>query len=127
MKYRTDCSFCGDPIITKRSRPQDKSRRFCTRRCGSLSQRINDLSGNYILMGFAFTIYGCGRLICENCLSEDTDVLDVHHKDGNHNNNDLQNLATLCANCHLKIHRTGTLNRFNMVESAYKVAQHMLI
>lgn len=26
--------------------------------------------------------------------------LDIHHKDGNHKNNDPKNLMTLCANCH---------------------------
>jgi hypothetical protein len=34
--------------------------------------------------------------------------LDVDHKDGNHSNESLDNLQTLCANCHrLKTHMTG--------------------
>ena len=40
--------------------------------------------------------------ICENCgfVAVDKRQLDVHHKDGNHSNNDPMNLQTLCANCH---------------------------
>jgi len=30
--------------------------------------------------------------------------LAVHHKDGNHSNNDLSNLQCLCNSCHAKIH-----------------------
>lgn len=30
--------------------------------------------------------------------------LDIHHKDGNHNNNSPLNLATLCSNCHRLAH-----------------------
>ena len=41
---------------------------------------------------------------CENCgLSEWMNQpipLELHHKDGDHYNNDLENLQILCANCH---------------------------
>lgn len=39
---------------------------------------------------------------CEKCgfVPEHTCQLDVDHIDGNHSNNDLANLQTLCANCH---------------------------
>lgn len=39
---------------------------------------------------------------CEYCgfTAEHTCQLDVDHKDGNHQNNSLDNLQTLCANCH---------------------------
>ena len=41
---------------------------------------------------------------CENCgLSEwcgQPIPLELHHKDGDHYNNDLENLQLLCANCH---------------------------
>ena len=36
----------------------------------------------------------CGFIPVEMC------QLDVDHIDGNHNNNDISNLQTLCANCH---------------------------
>ena len=39
---------------------------------------------------------------CEKCgfKAEHSCQLDVDHVDGNHNNNDISNLMTLCANCH---------------------------
>ena len=30
--------------------------------------------------------------------------LELHHRDGNHWNNDLENLQILCANCHMQAH-----------------------
>ena len=42
------------------------------------------------------------KTACEACgfQAVDTTQLDVDHKDGNHHNNDPNNLWTLCANCH---------------------------
>lgn len=39
---------------------------------------------------------------CEHCgfIPIHSVQLDVDHIDGNHNNNDIKNLQTLCANCH---------------------------
>ncbi len=44
---------------------------------------------------------------CEECgfVAVHSSQLDVDHIDGNHSNNDEENLQTLCANCHrLKTH-----------------------
>ena len=52
---------------------------------------------------------------CESCgfIPVHRVQLDVDHIDGNHNNNDLNNLQTLCANCHrLKTH-IDYLEKFN--------------
>ena len=37
--------------------------------------------------------------------------LELHHKDGNHWNNDLENLQILCANCHMQAHDYNNNNR----------------
>lgn len=59
---------------------------------------------------------------CEICgLSEwcnDTIPLELHHKDGNHYNNDLDNLQVLCPNCHAMSHgnlgvKTGLYSEIN--------------
>lgn len=44
---------------------------------------------------------------CIVCGCDDMDMLQVHHVDCNHSNDDLSNLAILCANHHLKVHRGG--------------------
>jgi hypothetical protein len=40
--------------------------------------------------------------ICSRCgfVPEDKCQLDIHHQDGNHKNNNKDNLITLCSNCH---------------------------
>ena len=42
---------------------------------------------------------------CCKCGIDDFLVLEVHHKDRNRENNVLDNLAILCANCHTKEHK----------------------
>ncbi len=48
------------------------------------------------------------KTFCESCgfIPEHKCQLDVDHIDGNHKNDDISNLQTLCANCHrLKTHK----------------------
>ncbi len=44
--------------------------------------------------------------ICERCgfIPEHACQLDMHHLDGDHHNNDPNNLQTLCSNCHRLVH-----------------------
>ena len=44
---------------------------------------------------------------CELCgfIAHDKIQLDIHHLDGNHKNNNQENLMTICANCHRLEHR----------------------
>lgn len=41
---------------------------------------------------------------CEKCGYNKYEILHVHHKDRNRNNNDLSNLALICPNCHYEEH-----------------------
>lgn len=55
------------------------------------------------LRNFIIKLYGK----CECCGYDE--VLDLHHIDEDHNNNDPSNHGVLCLNCHAKIHRLGIL------------------
>jgi hypothetical protein len=44
-----------------------------------------------------------GRL-CERCGYDKYEILQVHHRDKNHANNDLLNLELICPNCHFEEH-----------------------
>jgi hypothetical protein len=44
------------------------------------------------------------RKICTFCKTSDTRILAVHHVDRNHLNNNVENLAWLCHNCHYLVH-----------------------
>ncbi|MEX2029204.1 MAG: HNH endonuclease [Candidatus Paceibacterota bacterium] len=41
---------------------------------------------------------------CERCDYDKYEILQVHHKDKNRNNNNLENLALICPNCHYEEH-----------------------
>jgi len=41
---------------------------------------------------------------CERCSYSKFEILQVHHKDRNHSNNDLANLELICPNCHFEEH-----------------------
>ncbi len=44
---------------------------------------------------------------CERCTHERVEILQVHHKDRNRNNNEMENLELLCPNCHTEEHYLG--------------------
>ena len=58
---------------------------------------------------------------CDRCgfMPEHEGQLDVDHIDGNHNNNDPNNLQTLCANCHRL--KTITKGEFGIVKPYDKI------
>lgn len=41
---------------------------------------------------------------CEICGLRDVSKLQIHHKDQNSTNNDIENLVCLCKSCHTKLH-----------------------
>lgn len=42
--------------------------------------------------------------LCERCGYQKFEILQVHHKDRDHMNNDLDNLELICPNCHYEEH-----------------------
>ena len=50
---------------------------------------------------------------CEKCEYKVYEVLQVHHKDRNRNNNDMNNLELICPNCHAEEHflKNSWMNR----------------
>lgn len=52
---------------------------------------------------------------CERCEYDKYEILQIHHKDRNRNNNDLSNLQLICPNCHYEEHllEKSWLNNFS--------------
>ena len=48
--------------------------------------------------------------ICERCGYARYEILQVHHRDRNRRNNDLENLELICPNCHYEEHYVSRLN-----------------
>ncbi len=80
---RTCANIYRIGIRYKMGRPRDKvkSQRF-------LKLRLLKLRGS----------------VCEKCGYDKFEILQVHHKDRNHENNDLNNLELICPNCHYEEH-----------------------
>jgi hypothetical protein len=53
---------------------------------------------------------------CGFCGEKDIRVLVTHHVDENHSNNDLNNLAWLCHNCHTLVHYANVEKRRFLVK-----------
>lgn len=68
------------------------------------------------------------KRICAKC-STTKGTLEIHHKDGNRNNNARSNLEYLCKSCHRKLHAKlnggkGSLNSVNIYTSASRIIEN---
>ena len=81
-KYRTMCASCHSKLRN--------------------TQEYSDKRLKYMNVYFSTTYRIYKKSVCIKCgfIPEDACQLDVDHIDGNHANNDPNNLQTLCANCH---------------------------
>ena len=111
------CAYCGKEIYRTKSR-LDKSETglfYCSRECGNRHKNeIRRANGewndslNYRLKAFKAFPHKC--MVCG--WNEDERILEVHHKDENRSNNDIDNLSILCPICHRKI----TLHYYELLE-----------
>ena len=104
------CAYCGKPMERKmhsNGRLQCwthyNKQKYCNRDCMKASFRSNPKTGK----SWMTVHYHARNLLpegsCELCGSNRN--VDVHHKDGNPQNNNINNLQRLCRSCHSKIHR----------------------
>ena len=59
--------------------------------------------------------------ICENELSPDGEV---HHIDGNKNNNETFNLISLCIKCHQTIHKPSRIKKFMFAQKQIELLKY---
>lgn len=107
----TNCAHCNKQIFKKKSDVEiSKSGKFfCSRDCKDTAQSyMKEIqpahygSGTSSYRERAFRHY---KNVCNNCGYSNKDALEVHHKDKNRDNNSIENLEILCANCHTLIHK----------------------
>lgn len=96
------CQACGVQLTRKRfksGRLEDRTvfleRRHCSQRCANTREIITRSGHQYRAKPYR-------KAACEKCGA--TAKLHVHHKDRNWRNDNQENLQTLCASCHLKLH-----------------------
>lgn len=110
------CAYCGKRMHRVRfasGRLEDIAsftrRKYCCRECMRMSyvKMGEDTNQSYRASHatadkIAYLIQG-KEMVCEKCGS--TKSIDVHHIDGNRNNNTPENLMVLCRSCHMKEHK----------------------
>lgn len=121
--HRYPCQLCGK-IITGRVTFQGGEKRYCGRLCANFVNRTLKSKLSYMAKGFAKSLKENGIIKCNCCGIEDITALVVHHLDRNRLNNDLENLETLCANCHHRIHWGGGEKRLKCVQLAYMIDKY---
>lgn len=98
------CKICGKPMMS------GANKTTCSRECSNKNrtgikytrQRRKDNVSNYKFLKIRLleTRGNC----CEICGYSKTEILQVHHKDKNRQNNELSNLELICPNCHFEKH-----------------------
>lgn len=118
------CDYCSKIFIRPKSKLKNSKSGlyFCCREHKDLAQSMKSgedfniirpqhygkVSSNY--RKCAFSIYEHKCAVCG--WQEDQQILQVHHIDGNRENNDKKNLIILCPNCHAKI----TFGKYKLVD-----------
>jgi len=114
IKY---CKYCGKQLHRKRfnGRLEDlsvfKNRKYCDRECMKkaflkVGDKYNQTFSNAHTTARKINNLILHKDFCEICGSKNN--LDIHHKDGNWQNNNLDNLICLCRSCHTKLEREKT-------------------
>lgn len=104
-RKETPCIVCGIPILAS------KNASTCSRACANKNR-----TGIHYKIGrpkdkvkderaLKLRLVASRGALCERCGYDKKEILNVHHKDRNHGNNDLGNLELLCPNCHAEEHR----------------------
>ena len=115
------CAYCGMEMHRVRfasGRLEDLSafsrRKYCCREC----MRKAFVKVGHNMQGYTPSHHTARKLAyvvlnreykCERCGS--TKNVDVHHKDGDRNNNTPENIALLCRSCHMKEHKSKETNK----------------
>ncbi len=97
-KLYIECPVCFKMFATKK-RFNREAKKTCSHSCSNTYFRTKDGIHSYRIR--AFRVYGNK---CSKCGEDRFHVLEIHHKDKNRENNDIENLEVLCANCHLDTH-----------------------
>ena len=120
------CAMCGTTFYRAISKKLNSKSGlyFCSRLCKDLAQRSDGLEGfnpysytngktAYRDRAFKEFVHSCS--VCG--YDEYKNVLVVHHKDYDRNNNNMDNLQILCPTCHAVIHYTSKTGRWSTRDS----------
>jgi len=98
------CAICGKMILA------GLNKKTCSRSCANTQRagikyktgRLKDKVKS--LQSLKIRLLETRGTKCERCEYDKYEILQVHHKDRNRANNELENLALICPNCHYEEH-----------------------
>lgn len=108
------CPVCGKEFIRPNWAIKEGNNYFCSKSCAATynnthhrcgEKNPNWIDGRYSKSTYAKKAYRTYKLKCAICGLEEECCLQVHHVDENRENDDINNLIILCANCHCRVHR----------------------
>lgn len=106
------CSECGSRLLrTKNQLRRSKTNRvFCSNTCKNKHcSRLrwgNEHSKPFSYRSRRKVLLDAAQSKCQRCgYDKDIRLLDIHHADGQHNNNNWSNLRVICVMCHAEHHR----------------------
>ena len=104
QRIETPCIVCGKPILS------GLNKKTCSRNCAN----INRAGIKYKIgspkdkvksqQALKLRLLKDRGMICERCSYNKHEILQVHHKDRNRDNNSIDNLELICPNCHYEEH-----------------------
>jgi len=103
-RKETPCVVCGKPILAGRHKIS------CSRACANIyrarvgykyNKPRDKVKGQRALKLRLLETRG---RVCEKCGYNKYEILQVHHKDKDRSNNDIENLELICPNCHCEEH-----------------------
>jgi len=103
-RKESPCVICGNPILA------NLHKKTCSRACANKNRtgihygilRPYDKVKQTRTLKLRLLKEKGGR--CERCGYSKVEVLQIHHKDRNKNNNSMDNLEIICPNCHYEEH-----------------------
>jgi 5-methylcytosine-specific restriction endonuclease McrA len=100
------CLCCGKDFKTENRASNEQV--TCSRACSNTYFRSGKNNGNFVdgASNYRVKAFKHYSPICVRCGFSNILALEVHHKDKNRQNNDLENLEILCANCHTIEHKS---------------------
>ena len=112
-RIEVNCTHCGKPKFIKKSSLKNSKHQmyFCNRECKETAQ---SLAGKCDIIRPSHYGASNGKHLwkilinnatkCESCPEIKKYLLQIHHKDGDRENNVEENLEVVCCNCHAKRH-----------------------
>ena len=112
IKTQLNCSVCGIPVFkTQTQMKRSKSGKyFCGKSCQTKWRNVEFSGEKHAgwkggVSTYRDILLGNKKIPeCSICQRKDFRILAVHHVDENHANNNRENLAWLCHNCHYLVH-----------------------